>query len=1082
MSEASRLAWSSARAEDRLSRVIEALAALPPAAEALLVGPTREVADELGRRAARARGGASFGTGRTTLHRLALDLAGPELARRELVAAEATAREALVRRTIAVALDEDVLLVARGDGAAADVIDDRRAVLRSPGYPRAVAATLDELRLAGVEPASIRARAVQLRAGPTHESGRADALDDLATLAERHVVALEASRVADRRMVLDAAIRALERGAVVPAVVAFVDVAVPSAAERAFAGALARRATRLLWAIPDADADAAALAAELGAALVRCDTLRPGSLAAVQRDLFADAPTGAADDGAVQWASAPGETREAVEVARRVLAAARRGVPFDAIAIAVRSREVHGAAIEAALARAGIPAWFEAGTRRPHPAGRTVLALLACRREGLSARRFAEALSLGEMGREGDEANDAIAGSSRWERLLREAAVIGGRDRWQRRLAALAASKRAAAASLARTDPEAGRVDALLRDVAALDTLIAFASPIVDALAELPPEAPLATWADRLQALAAAALREPEPVVGALAELHALGGDHVARLDVVESALDPLLRWLERPRPTRRHGRVLVTTPEGLRGRSLRVVVIPGLAERLFPPPVREDPLLPDEDRLAIAPALALREHRTRRERLLLALAVGAAEEGIALSYPRTEAETGRPRVPSLYALELLRARDGALPDLGRIAREASRASGGRMAWPAPLDPVDAVDEAEHDLAILGALLADPDPSRIRGRARYLLEENEHLGRALRARYARWQLRGLRTWDGARIESERARAVLARSRLTARAHAPSTLRHFAACPYRFFLHGVVGLRESVEPQAIEQLDPAARGDIHHRALAELQRVLEARGWSAMPREHLGEMRLLARQITRQEGERARDDFAPRVPRVLDDAIDDIATDVEAWVVFAVREAEEQRWMPHRFDLAFGLPPDDHLDPRSAREPARIGPFLLRGAIDAVERNLDGDLRVTDYKTGTEDAPRQLVVGGGETLQPVLYAMALEAHGAALGTPGRVDGARLLYASARGGFRERWVRHDEGSRRAGRQVLEAIDAAIDRGVLPALPREGACTGCAFRGLCGPAEERRARGKTERADAHVRDELARVRGMK
>lgn len=1080
MSERPRSAWSSARAEDRLERVIAALAALPPATEALIVAATREVADELARRVARARGGSSFGIGRTTLHRLALDLAGPELARRELVAAEATAREALVRRTIAAALDEGRLLTARA--VEGDVADDRRAVLRSPGYPRAVAATLDELRLAGVEPAAIRARAAHLRTGPAHEVGRADALDDLATLAERHAAALEAARVADRRTVLDAALRALDGTARLPPIVALVDVAVPGAVDRAFAGAIARSATRLLWAMPAADADARTLAADLGVDVVACDAPRAGSLAAVQRDLFADAPSGAEDDGAVAWASAPGETREAVEVARRVLAAARRGVPFDAIAVAVRSREVHGAAIEAALARAGIPAWFEAGTRRPHPAGRTLLALLACRREGLSARRFAEALSLGEMGREGDEGNDAIAGSSRWERLLREAAVIGGRDRWQRRLTGLAASKRASAAALARTEPDAGRVEALLRDVAAIETLVAFAMPLVDALAELPDEAPLVTWADRLEALALAALREPGPVVEAVAELRALGGSQVARLDEVEAAIDPILRWLERPRPARRHGRVLVTTPEGLRGRSMRVVVVPGLAERLFPPPVREDPLLADDDREAIAGALARREHRTQRERLRLALAVGAAEESLVASYPRTEAETGRPRVPSLYALEILRARDGALPDLGAIAREASRASGGRMAWPAPRDPADAIDEAEHDLAVLGGLLVEPDPAAVRGRARYLLEENEHLKRALRARFSRWQLRTLRAWDGARIESARARAVLARSRLTDRAHAPSTLRHFAACPYRFFLHGVVGLRESVEPQAIDRLDPAARGDIHHRALAELARVLEARGWAGMPREHLGEMRLLARQITREVGERARDDFAPRVPRVFDDAVDDVATDVEAWVVFAVREAEEQRWMPHRFDLAFGLPPDDHLDPRSAREPAPVGPFLLRGAIDAVERNLDGDLRVTDYKTGTEDAPRQVVVGGGETLQPVLYAMALEAHGAALATTGRVEGARLLYASARGGFRERWVRLDDASRRSGRQVLEAIDAAIDRGVLPALPREGACAGCGFRGLCGPAEERRARGKTDRADAHVRDELSRVRGLR
>ena len=45
----------------------------------------------------------------------------------------------------------------------------------------------------------------------------------------------------------------------------------------------------------------------------------------------------------------------------------------------------------------GVPAWFDRGTRRPHPAGRAFLALLACAAEGLSASRFAEYLSLGQL-------------------------------------------------------------------------------------------------------------------------------------------------------------------------------------------------------------------------------------------------------------------------------------------------------------------------------------------------------------------------------------------------------------------------------------------------------------------------------------------------------------------------------------------------------------------------------------------------------------------------------------------------------------------------------------------------------------
>src|SRR5206468_10562830 len=53
--------------------------------------------------------------------------------------------------------------------------------------------------------------------------------------------------------------------------------------------------------------------------------------------------------------------------------------------------------LEHALSRAGVPAWFDRGTRRPHPAGRAFVAMLACACEKLSARRFAEYLSLAQV-------------------------------------------------------------------------------------------------------------------------------------------------------------------------------------------------------------------------------------------------------------------------------------------------------------------------------------------------------------------------------------------------------------------------------------------------------------------------------------------------------------------------------------------------------------------------------------------------------------------------------------------------------------------------------------------------------------
>ena len=69
------------------------------------------------------------------------------------------------------------------------------------------------------------------------------------------------------------------------------------------------------------------------------------------------------------------------------------------MAIVVRAPESYWGPIEQALERAKVPAWFSRGTRRPDPTGRAFLALLACAADDLSARSFAEYLSLGQVPR-----------------------------------------------------------------------------------------------------------------------------------------------------------------------------------------------------------------------------------------------------------------------------------------------------------------------------------------------------------------------------------------------------------------------------------------------------------------------------------------------------------------------------------------------------------------------------------------------------------------------------------------------------------------------------------------------------------
>src|SRR4029079_9119848 len=65
----------------------------------------------------------------------------------------------------------------------------------------------------------------------------------------------------------------------------------------------------------------------------------------------------------------------------------------------VRAPQQYLGLLEHAAARGGVPVYFDRGTRRPDPAGRAFMALLSCGVDGLSAKRFDEYLSLGQVPR-----------------------------------------------------------------------------------------------------------------------------------------------------------------------------------------------------------------------------------------------------------------------------------------------------------------------------------------------------------------------------------------------------------------------------------------------------------------------------------------------------------------------------------------------------------------------------------------------------------------------------------------------------------------------------------------------------------
>ena len=1045
--------------------------------DVLIVSSSRGAADDLARRVAR-DSGATLGLHRFSLTQLAARLAAPALSRDRRAPATSLGAEAVAARAT---------FGAQRDGA----LDYFGPVASTPGFPRALARTLQEIRLANVSSAAL--------------SGLPLGGADLAALLERFDNEFAAASATDRAALFAAATDAVASGShAVPihAPLLLLDVPLDSTAEFAFVRALLERSPDILVTVPFGDLQALGKLEALG--LKREVLVQRGEsdLVALRRHLFASTrPPEREPRGEVRFFSAPGEGRESVEIARRVLGEARAGVAFDEIAVFVRAPQRYAGLLEHAFTRAGIPAWFERGTIRPHPAGRAFLAILACACEKLSARRFAEYLSLGQVPRVGavepidfvvpdddvmpgvgaaadriaeqtavttpaeaadDDTEAVVAGTLRapwkWETLIVESAVIGGDpQRWHRRLDGLAQEYRIRIQEELGDDPESPRAARLQRELRNLGHLRSFALPIIDLLASWPSSATWGEWLDRFAALAPQVLRKPDRVLRLIAELRPMGEIGPVSLEEARNVIGDRLLQLEIDPPRHRYGRVFVGSPQQARGRTFRVVFVAGLAERMFPQKPHEDPMLLDREmRVPLAAGLPVQDDRGRVERLLLRLAVGAATERLWLSYPRIEIAESRPRVPSFYALDIMRAITGRIPHHEELQEHAVAEGGAMLAWPSPADPACAIDDLEHDLSVLRQLLLSDNPAAVRGHAHYLLRLNDALKRSVTARWARARS-SWTPFDGITRVTGTTTPMLAAQRLGTRPYSLSALQKFSSCPYQFLLSAIYRLEPAEEPEPLQKLDPLTRGAMFHEIQAEFFRDLHRRGRLPVREADLRDALARLDAIVSDVADKYHEQLAPAIERVWTDEVADIARDLRVW---ARRLPDAGEWIPAYFEFSFGLH-DTGRDPRSVPDPVRIADrFLLRGSVDLIEARADRSaLRVTDHKTGRNRTTWKTVIGGGAILQPVLYSMVVER---ALATP--VVSGRLFYCTAPGGFAEHEIPLNDANRRLGVEALEIVDRAIELGFLPPAPAERACGWCDFRVVCGPHEAQRLRMKS------------------
>jgi len=667
--------------------------------------------------------------------------------------------------------------------------------------------------------------------------------------------------------------------------------------------------------------------------------------------------------------SAPGEPAEVREAFRAVLRyVADTGKTFNDCAILCRSRDQYDAIIRDTAVALGLPVYFRGG--RPlaeQPDAELLRLLLEVIRSDFSRAAMMELACL-------------VGPHSQWDAWTAELGIVAGKSQWQR-----AAHHR---------------------------ELTEFLTTVFAVLDKIPPKG---KWNEFI-----------EP---ALAAYRVLGGSHagvvaavesLAELDTFESPVSfetfvevsqKAIELGREPTGKFQDGGIFFGDVMSARGLSFDFVVVLGLVEKSFPRVIREDPLLLDDERAQISPALPLKRAGYDEERLLFDLACGTARERLVLSYPRLDPGTARPRVAS-YLLRGLEAESHRVP-LVKFDHGA-----------------DAVDEREFDLALLASQRRVP--------VELLEEMSPHLAQGLAAERTRWGEAKLTSYDGL--------VPSAATNLGEDVVAPTQLEAFAFCPFKYFVGHVLGLEEWEEPERVWSADAGEIGSVVHDILEEFYKNAALPLQTKLRETYRKQLRAIARAQMR-EFERTKVTGLPVVWALRQASL---LRDLLKFLDLEIARADEM--VPTEFERSFGP------------VPLSFSPKLtVRGRIDRIDVDAKARVaRIVDYKTGKLRHKKDDALVGGEALQLPLYALAA-AH--VLGMP--VVSSEYAWLTAKGGYK--YVRFTGEGLRKRTDDLAAIWATfagmLRAGEFPQYTGHGFCGWCEFRPICGNAIEQLAERKLD-----------------
>ena len=767
---------------------------------------------------------------------------------------------------------------------------------------------------------------------------------------------------------------------------------------------------------------------------------------------------------------APDPHQELRWVIRHMMRQAESGTAFHRMAVLYGKREPYGTLIRSELEAAQIPvAGLNPGTLGDTAVGRTLNGLME--------------LSDGELKRDSVmswltscpvKPAEAYAGAfspSRWDSISKEAGIVRGLNQWTRRLSSFSDRQERSAKDLEEQgEISEGRAKVKRSEATAGRDLRQFIERLESDTR--PPGGDerwevFCNWADgllRAYLVPESVLPEQErqslrKIRDVLSDLKAV--ESIKKCTDFEEFRQALKQALQQPLGHRgKTGQgVLVAPIASATAMRFDCVYLVGMIEGSVPTPFRDDPLIPDKERLAAggaAAGLPLRQDQKIKERYDFLAALASAPLGV-LSYPVAEPAGQRANYASRWLV------DEASHLEERTVYASGLASLGDRPWftliPSTEQALATVEETSpadiHDYDLERIWRWKNAGYSVRS---HPLAKADTLAKSLtmsRQRYGS----GLTEWDGY-VAVDGGPAEFSK-RLRGSGVSPTSLERWARCPFSYFLGNVLGIGSVERPEEVYSIAPLDKGSLVHEILERF--IRQARNGGALPRpdEPWSDAQ---RDTLRSIAQECFDDAEAR--GVTGKALlwqiekDRILYDLDNFLEQDAAIRKRFGTSPAMVEARFGL--DGNSWPEAAFTLDDGTAIKFRGMIDRVDRDASGKrVLVMDYKTGSPkpyDKLEKDPIDRGRRLQLSIYSLAARLG---LKEDAEVEAAYWFVAGGGKSFLVPGepvnIDKEQTQERFG-QGLSTIASGIAKGLFPANPGPRGhrgfenCGFCDFDSLC------------------------------